>query len=218
MIDQGLSERRSLRVVGMSTSAYRYQAQPGRNVALRRRIVELAERHKRYGVGMIHLKLLQEGDEPVNYKRVEGLYWEERLQVRRRKRKKVPASERQALFRPSAPNEVWSMGFVFDRTADARVLKCRTIVDDATHESVGIEVERAISGIGVPRVLGRMAIVRGLPKTIRTDNGKESCGKAVVAWAYGGGVQLRLIEPGKPNQKEAPPRETPTIERGAREA
>jgi transposase InsO family protein len=144
--------------LSMSASAYRYQAQPDRNVALRRRIVELAQRHKRYGVGMIHLKLRQEGDKPVNYKRVERLYREERLQVRRRKRKKIPVSERQPLFRPSAPNEVWSMDFVFDRTADARVLKCLTIVDDATHESVGIEVERALSGTGVTRACpGRFA-------------------------------------------------------------
>ncbi|GAB2569669.1 hypothetical protein GCM10027066_10590 [Dyella jejuensis] len=69
---------------------------------------------------MIHLKLRQEG-EAVNYKRVERLYQEERLQVRRRKRKKVPVGERQPLFRPAAPNEVWSMDFVFDRTADVPV-------------------------------------------------------------------------------------------------
>jgi putative transposase len=199
MIDKGLSERRSLRIIGMSASAYRYPARPDRNVALRARIVALAQRHKRYGVGMIHLKLRQAG-EPVNYKRVERLYQQEKLQVRRRKRKKVPLAERQPLFRPSAPNEVWSMDFVFDRTADARVLKCLTIVDDATHESVAIEVERAISGTGITRVLDRLALSRGLPKIIRSDNGKEFCGKAMVAWAHERGVQLRLIEPGKPNQ------------------
>jgi len=199
MIDKGLSERRALRVVGMSASAYRYAPRPDHNVDIRQRIVALAQRHKRYGVGMIHLKLRQEGA-LVNYKRVERLYQEERLQVRRRKRKKVPIGERQPLLRPSAANEVWSMDFVFDRTADARVLKCLTIVDDATHESVGIEVERAICGMGVTRVLDRLAHSRGLPRTIRTDNGKEFCGKAMVAWAHERGVQLRLIEPGKPNQ------------------
>jgi transposase InsO family protein len=199
MIDKGLSERRALRVVGMSASAYRYAPRPDHNVDLRQRIVALAQRHKRYGVGMIHLKLRQEGA-LVNYKRVERLYREERLQVRRRKRKKVPMGERQPLLRPSAANEVWSMDFVFDRTANARVLKCLTIVDDATHESVGIEVERAISGMGVTRVLDRLAHSRGLPRTIRTDNGKEFCGKAMVTWAHERGVQLRLIEPGKPNQ------------------
>lgn len=50
------------------------------------------------------------------------------------------------------------------------------------------------------RVLDRLALSRGLPNVIRTDNGKEFCGKAMVVWAHERGVQLRLIEPGKPNQ------------------
>src|SRR3546814_9007996 len=95
---------------------------------------------------MIHLKLRQAGW-LLNYKRVERLYQEAKLQVRRRKRKKVPVAERQPLVRPKAANEVWSMDFVFDRTAEGRVIKCLTVVDDATHEAVVIEVERAISGI-----------------------------------------------------------------------
>ena len=198
-VDKGLSERRALSVMRMSASALRYEPRPDRNVELRERILALAQRHKRYGVGMIHLKLRQSGL-PVNYKRVERLYQDAKLQVRRRKRKKVLVGERQPLLRPDRANEVWSMDFVFDRTAEGRVIKCLTIVDDATHESVAIEVERAISGHGVSRVLDRLALSRGLPKVIRTDNGKEFCGKTMVAWAHEHGVQLRLIEPGKPNQ------------------
>ena len=67
-----LSERRALAVVRMSASALRYEPRPDRNVELRERIVALAQRHKRYGVGMIYLKLRQE-QWPVNYKRVEGV-------------------------------------------------------------------------------------------------------------------------------------------------
>ena len=37
------------------------------------------------------------------------------------------------------------MDFVFDRAAEWRVLKCLTVVDDATYEAVAIEPERAIS-------------------------------------------------------------------------
>src|SRR3546814_20279404 len=74
---------------------------------------------------------------------------------------------------PDRANQVWSMDFVFDRTADGRVLKALTIVDDATHESVAIEVERAISGHGVVRILERLAVQRGLPEVIRTDNRSE---------------------------------------------
>ena len=108
MVDQGLSERRSLAIAGMSASAYRYATRPDRNGKLRQRILALAHRYKRYGVGMIHLKLRQAGL-LVNYKRVERLYQEAKLQVRRRKRKKVPVAERQPLARPKAANEVWSM-------------------------------------------------------------------------------------------------------------
>lgn len=199
LIGQELSERRSLASAGMSASAYRYEPRPDPNVDLREMICALANRHKRYGVGMIYLKLRQAG-QMVNYKRVERLYHEANLQVRRRKRKKVPPADRQPLLRPAAANEVWSIDFVFDRTAEGRVLKCLTIVDDATHEAVAIEIERAISGIGVTRVMDRLAVTRGLPKIIRSDNGKEFCGKAMVAWAHERGVQLRLIELGKPNQ------------------
>ncbi|WP_354513391.1 IS3 family transposase [Luteibacter sp. PvP019] len=199
LMGQELSERRSLAIAGMSASAYRYEPRPDPNVELREMICALANRHKRYGVGMIYLKLRQAG-QMVNYKRVERLYQKANLQVRRRKRKKVPPADRQPLLRPAAANEVWSIDFVFDRTAEGRVLKCLTIVDDATHEAVAIEIERAISGIGVTRVMDRLAVIRGLPKIVRSDNGKEFCGKAMVAWAHEGGVQLRLIEPGKPNQ------------------
>lgn len=103
----------------------------------------------------------------VNYKRVERLYQEAGPQVRRRKRKRVPVGERQALLRPSSANQVWSMDFVFDRTAEGRVIKCLAIVDDATHEALAIEVQRAISGQGVARVLDRLAAQRGLPQVIR---------------------------------------------------
>ena len=86
---------------------------------------------------MIYLKLRQAGA-LVNHKRVERLYTEARLQVRRRRRKKIPVADRQPLIRPQAPNEVWSADFVFDRTADGRVVKCLTVVDDATTEAVAI--------------------------------------------------------------------------------
>ena len=199
MVVRGLSERRALTVVRMSASAFRYAPRPDRNVELREQILALAQRHRRYGVGMIHLKLKQRGLR-VNYKRVERLYQEAKLQVRRRKRKKVAMGERQPLLRPVAANQVWSMDFVFDRTADGRVLKCLTIVDDATHEAVAIEPQRAISGRPLTRILDRLAQSRGLPQVIRTDNGREFCGRAMVEWAHERRVNLRLIEPGKPNQ------------------
>lgn len=197
--EQGLSERHALRTVGMSASAYRYQPAPDRNVALREKIVALAHRHRRYGSGMIYLKLRQAGLR-VNHKRVERLYTEAGLQVRRRKRKKVPVSDRRPLGRPQKADQVWSMDFVFDRTAEGQAIKCLTVIDDATHEAVAVVPERAISGHALTRILNRLAVQRGLPQAIRTDNGREFCGRAMLTWAHARGVKLFLIQPGKPNQ------------------
>jgi len=196
---QGLSERRALAVMRMSASSLRYTPAPDRNRTLRARIEALAHRHRRYGAGMIYLKLRQAG-ERVNHKRVERLYAEAGLQVRRRRRKKIPVADRQPLARPQAPNEVWSADFVFDRTAEGRVVKCLTIVDDATTEAVAIVPARALGGLPVTRALDRLANDRGLPRILRTDNGPEFCGRAMLTWAHARGVTLRLIEPGKPTQ------------------
>lgn len=196
---RGLTERRALAVVGMSASSLRYQPRPDRNAALRARIVALAQRHRRYGAEMIHLKLSQSGWH-VNYKRVERLYGLEKLQIRRRRRKKIPVSERQPLVRPGRANEVWSMDFVFDRVSSGRTIKSLVVVDDATHEAVAIIPEHTIGGDHLARLLDGICSQRGKPSIIRTDNGKEFTGKAMLNWAYRNAVTLRLIEPGKPNQ------------------
>ena len=199
MCGRGLTERRALKVGGMSASSLRYHPAPDRNAELRHAMIALAARHHRYGAGMIYLKLRQQG-RVVNHKRIERLYAEAQLQVRCRTRKKVPVGERQPLVRPAAANEVWSMDFVFDRSADGRVIKCLTIVDDATHESVAIVPKHTLNGTHVTQVLDQLAATRGLPQVIWTDNGKEFCSRTMLTWAHAHAVTLRLIEPGKPNQ------------------
>ena len=199
MVTRGLSERHALRVVRMSASALGYEPRPDPDPGLRDRLIALAHRHRRYGAGMIYLKLRQEG-RTANHKRVDRLYAEARLQVRRRRRKKVPLGDRHPLVRPQAPNEVWSADFVFDRTADGRVLKCLTIVDDATTEAIAVVPARSLGGLPVTRALDTLALTRGLPQVLRTDNGLEFCGRAMLTWAHARGVTLRLIEPGKPTQ------------------
>jgi len=199
MRSRGLSERKALGIVRMSPSSLRYRPKLDRNVELKQEIVALAQRFRRYGAGMIYLKLRQAGL-GVNHKRVERLYAGERLQIKRRKRKKIPLADRQPLERPVAANEVWSMDFVFDRAANGRSLKILTVVDDGTHESVATYPEHAMGGDHLVRILERICEQRGYPNVIRTDNGKEFTSRAMLNWAYSHGVKLRLIEPGKPNQ------------------
>ncbi len=136
----------------------------------------------------------------MNYKRVEPLYRLEKLQVQRRKRKKRDLTERYPLARPSRLNEVWPMDFFFDRTARGRTLKCLTVVDDATNDAVAVIPDHSMGGLQLPRHLDQLANWRGLPRVIRSDNGPEFVGKAMLNCAHERNVNLRQIDLGKPNQ------------------
>ena len=81
----------------MSAAALRDAPRPDRDTELHDRIVALAHRHSRYGSGLIYFKLRQQG-RTVNHKRVDRLYAEARLQVKLRRRKKVPVVDRQPLI------------------------------------------------------------------------------------------------------------------------
>jgi len=74
------------------------------NVALRARIVALAQRHRRYCSPMLYLKLRQAG-ELINHKRVERLYGLEKLNIKRRRRKKIAVADRQPSLMEAAGSE-----------------------------------------------------------------------------------------------------------------
>src|SRR5262249_58246234 len=48
------------------------------------------------------------------------------------------------------------------------------------------------------RVLERLALERGYPEGLVSDNGPEFAGRTLDRWAYEHGVRLHFIRPGKP--------------------
>jgi len=85
--------------------------------------------------------------------------------------------------------------------ATSRRIKCLTCVDDFTKECVIVTVAFVIPGTLFPRILYIIALFRGYPDTIRTDQEPEFTFRALSQWAYKHGVELRIIQPGKPTQK-----------------
>jgi putative transposase len=195
-----ISERRACLLVGLSRTVLHYQskAQP-ENEQLQTRMVELAGERRRFGYRRIHALLRREGID-AKHKRIFRLYRDAGLAVKRRRKRHGVALEREQLALPSQPNQVWSMDFVSDALSNGRRIKVLTIVDDFTKEAIDLVADHGISGQYVVRVLQRAAQFRGLPAAIRTDQGPEFTGKALDQWAYQNGVQLKLIEPGKPTQ------------------
>jgi putative transposase len=186
--------------MGLSRTVLHYRQRcSSKNERLRARIIALAAERRRFGYRRIHAPLRYEGT-AVNVKRVHRLYREERLMVQRRRRREGVAVERRPLQVPDAPNQVWSIDFVSDALECGRRIKCLTIVDDFTHEAIDIVIDQGISGQYVTRVLDQIGRFRALPNTIRTDQGPQFTGQAMDQWAHRRGIELRLIEAGKPMQ------------------
>lgn len=197
---QGLSERRACRLVGIARTSCRYEPQrQGQQENLKARLRALAGERRRFGYRRLTVLLRREGWR-VNHKRVYRLYGQEGLQVRRRKRKRIGAVERQALAIPTRQNERWSMDFVADALTDGRRFRSLNIVDDFNRECLVAQVDTSITGARVVRVLEQLGERRGLPQVLMTDNGPEFAGQALDVWAYEQGVKLHFIEPGKPVQ------------------
>ena len=194
-----LSERQACVLAGLGRSSYRYRRQGPKESGLRKRLKELASERRRWGYRRLTVLLRREG-QTVNHKRIYRLYREEGLSVRRRKRKRIGAVERQPLTAPTGPNQRWSMDFVSDALSDGRKFRSLNIVDDYNRECVAAEVDTSIPGARVVRVLERLRQLRGLPQVVVTDNGPEFAGQALDVWAHQQSVKLHFIEPGKPVQ------------------
>jgi putative transposase len=156
-----ISVRRACWLVGLSRTVLSYAIKPDPEaVILRDRLTDLAGTRRRFGYRRLHALLRREGV-AVNHKRLYRLYREAGLSVRRRRRRRGVAVLRQPLTLPTAPNQVWSMDFVMDALDSGRRLKCLTIVDDFTKESIDIVVDHSIPGLYVTRVLDQAVAFRG---------------------------------------------------------
>jgi len=99
---------------------------------------------------------------------------------------------------PAAANQRWPMDFMSDALADGRRFRLLDVVDDWTRECLAIEVGRSLTGRNVIAVLEKIAMRRGYPTSIVSDNGPEFCSRVVDEWAHRLGIKLQFIRPGKP--------------------
>ncbi len=81
-----------------------------------------------------------------------------------------------------------------------RRLRAVTVIDGRSRESLAIEVDAPLTGQRVTRVLDRLAIWRGLPVVIQSDNGPQFTSRVLDQGAYDNQVRLQFVEPGKPIQ------------------
>ena len=101
---------------------------------------------------------------------------------------------------PLAAGQVWAYDFVFDACANGQQLKCLTVVDEYTRESLAIDVADSIRSSRVIKVLSQLISTYGAPKVLRSDNGPEFVSRALLRWAANENLDIALIYPGEPRK------------------
>lgn len=187
------------RALGMARSgAYRLARESLESGRIRQQIVELSQKHPRYGYRRIRALFKREGW-TVNAKRVQRVRRQEGFKVSKRQKKMKRVGQSTGLRQQAQkPNQVWSWDFVEDQTEAGGKLRLLTLLDEYTRQCLAIQVGWSIRAVDVITVV-QAAIERyGTPEYIRSDNGPEFIAYAIQDWVKDKKIKTIYIKPGSP--------------------
>lgn len=185
-------------LLNLSPSVYYYKAKTNpQDSPIQDMLNSLSESHRRWGFWKMY-RFIRAQAYHWNHKRVYRIYTQMHLNLRRKIKRRLPARTKAALTLPIQPNGVWSMDFMYDRLMSGRPFRTLNILDDFNREALNIVIDTSISSQRVIRELAQVFEWRGKPQTIRVDNGPEFL--ALEDWCKEQKIELRFIQPGKPNQ------------------
>jgi putative transposase len=81
-----------------------------------------------------------------------------------------------------------------------RVFRNLNVIDEANRGALGIDVAVSIPATRVTIFLAQMIDLHGRPAAIRCDNGPELTSQTFTDWCKEQEIEIRFIQPGKPDQ------------------
>jgi putative transposase len=200
---RGVSVRRACALIGVARSTMRYEPRmPAKDGPVITVMRDLSSQYPRYGYRRIHIFLARRGHQ-MSPDRAYRLWHLAGLQVPRKRPRRRVAGCRPRPVPALEANHVWAYDFVFDACANGQQLKCLTVIDEYTRESLAIDVAGSIRSGRLIEVLAKLVSEHGAPKYLRSDNGPEFVSKAVLKWLLQSNIDTALIDPGKPWQNGA---------------
>ncbi len=193
-----MSIDRACQVMSVTRSMWYYKSRKDDSL-VEGKLGELAEALPTRGFAVYFGRIRNEGL-IWNHKRVKRVYDKLGLNIRRKKKRRLPAREKQTLQVPEQMNTTWSMDFMQDSLESGRKFRTLNIIDDYNRESLAIEVDTSLTGERVTRVLEAVMEWRGKPTEIRTDNGPEFISTALADFFKAKQIEHKFIQPGKPMQ------------------
>lgn len=187
------------------------------DTAVENKLRDLAEKFPTKGFWDYQGRIRNEGLK-WNHKRVKRVYNKLGLNIRRRKKRRLPMRVKEPLQIPCAPNKSWSMDFMHDSLESGRKFRTFNVIDDFNREALTIEVDTSLSGARITRVLEELINWKGKPEEIRTDNGPEFLSSVFVEFCATQQIKIKYIQPGKPVQNSLVERFNKTLRRDVLDA
>ncbi|WP_081303537.1 IS3 family transposase [Gilliamella sp. WF3-4] len=135
-----------------------------------------------------------------NHKRVYRVYCELKLNLKTKRKQRMPPREPEKLLAPNKQGECWSMDFMSDSSRNQRRFRTFNVIDDFNRDALGIDIAVSLPAGRITRYLDKLAEYHGYPLKIRVDNGPEFTGKTFTNWAKLHGITIDYIQPGSPYQ------------------
>ena len=193
-----LSIGRACKIMNMSRSMFYYQSIKD-DSEVEAKLQDLAEKKPTRGLDHYYGLIRNEGI-LWNHKRVGRVYKKLGLNIRRKRKRRVPRREKEALVIPEQMNQSWSIDFMHDSLESGRKVKFLNILDDFNREALAIDIASSITGERLKSVLEQIIDWRGKPVEIRTDNGPEFLSAPFVQFCESNQIRIKYIQPGKPVQ------------------
>jgi len=199
--EKGLSVLRACQVARLSRAAY---YRPGvcwaaRDAAVIQAINAALQESARWGFWKCYDRIRNLGH-LWNHKRVHRVYCAMKLNLPRRTKRRLPQRQRQPLTVVARMNVVWALDFMRDTLYGGRVFRTLNVIDEANRGALGIDIAVSIPAVRVIAFVEQLIELYGRPGAIRCDNGPELTSEAFGAWCKTKDIELRYIQPGKPDQ------------------
>jgi putative transposase len=145
-------------------------------------------------------KILRKQGRIWNHKKVYRVYTNLKMNLRRKKQKRLPKRPKQTMSLPVNNNLTWSIDFMMDRLYNGRAFKVLNIIDDFNREALAMEIDTGIGSLRLIRTLESLKQDGLMPRQIRVDNGPEFLSLNFVTWCKANEIEITYIQPGKPVQ------------------
>ncbi|AEW87308.1 IS3 family transposase [Flavobacterium columnare] len=195
-----MSFRQACKLFCISTSVFYYKSKRKNcDLKISEELLKLAESHRTWVFWMMYNRL-RNLDYLWNHKRVYRIYTEMRLNLRCKRKKRIPARIKEPLLRPIQPNITWSIDFMQDTLQDGRKIRSLNVIDDFNREALMVTINNSLPAQRVINELDNLIQWRGKPERIRVDNGPEFIAQKMKDWCQNNQIELTYIQPGKPTQ------------------